>query len=68
MRWLIVMALLLVTTLASVEASSARVARITKVLPHLLDDKGRHTLSPSLYERDAYQAELRKNPDRYTTS
>lgn len=37
-------------------------ARITKVLPHLLDQKGRHTLSPSLYERDAYQAHLRRNP------
>ncbi len=36
--------------------------RIIKVLPHLLDAQGRHTLSPSLYERDAYQAILRKNP------
>jgi len=36
-------------------------ARIVKVLPHYLDLKGRHTLRPSLYERDAYQAELRKN-------
>jgi hypothetical protein len=40
----------------------AGTTRITKVLPHLLDEKGRHTLSPSLYERDAYQAFLRKNP------
>lgn len=32
---------------------------IQKVLPHLLDKKGRHTLSPSLLERDAYQAKLR---------
>jgi hypothetical protein len=30
----------------------------------MLDLKGRHTLSPSLYERDAYQAFLRKNPDQ----
>ena len=37
-------------------------ARILKVLPHLLDLEGRHTLSPSLYERDAYQAYLRRNP------
>src|SRR6185436_20092362 len=37
-------------------------ARIKKVLPQYLDAKGRHTLSPSLYERDAYQALLRKNP------
>jgi large subunit ribosomal protein L17 len=27
-----------------------------------LDAQGRHTLSPSLYERDAYQFHLRKNP------
>jgi len=39
-------------------------ARIIKVLPHLLDRDGRHTLSPSLYERDAYQSFLRKNPDK----
>ncbi len=39
-------------------------AKIIKVLPHYLDLEGRHSLSPSLYERDAYQALLRKNPDR----
>ena len=36
--------------------------KIIKVLPQLLDRQGRHTLSPSLYERDAYQARLRTNP------
>lgn len=36
--------------------------KVIKVLPHLLDAQGRHTLSPSLYDRDAYQFELRKNP------
>lgn len=36
-------------------------AKIYKVLPHLLDEEGRHTLSPSLYERDAYQVYLREN-------
>ncbi len=45
----------------SVNAGSAR---IIKVLPHYLDLKGRHSLSPSLYERDAYQAELRSNMDK----
>ncbi|PYJ84085.1 MAG: hypothetical protein DME22_14055 [Verrucomicrobia bacterium] len=44
--------------------AEAATARIIKVLPHLLDNEGRHTLSPSLYERDAYQAFLRKNPDK----
>jgi hypothetical protein len=42
--------------------SAAAATRIVKVLPHLLDEQGRHALSPSLYERDAYQAYLRKNP------
>jgi len=37
-------------------------ARIIKVLPHHLDQAGRASLSPSLYERDAYQAHLRRNP------
>lgn len=37
--------------------------RIIKVLPHLMDAKGRHTLSPSLYERDAYQQYLRRHPE-----
>ena len=36
--------------------------KVIKVLPHLLDREGRHTLSPSLYERDAYQARLRQHP------
>ena len=44
--------------------AGAATARIVKVLPHLLDNEGRHTLSPSLYGRDAYQAFLRKNPDK----
>jgi hypothetical protein len=35
---------------------------VVKVLPQLLDQHGRHTLSPSLYERDAYQLHLRKEP------
>jgi hypothetical protein len=37
--------------------------KIHKVLPHFVDRQGRHTLSPSLYERDAYQALLRLDPD-----
>ena len=38
--------------------------RLIKVLPQFLDLKGRNALSPSLYDRDAYQAILRQNPDR----
>ena len=47
----------------SVPAQAAQ-ARILKVLPHLMDLQGRHALAPSLYERDAYQAELRKHPEK----
>ena len=36
--------------------------RIKKVLPHYLDKQGKHTLSASLLERDAYQAQLRASP------
>ncbi|MCP5523823.1 MAG: hypothetical protein H7A46_19985 [Verrucomicrobiales bacterium] len=36
---------------------------ITKVLPHWLDQQGRHALSASLFERDAYQAHLRDHPE-----
>ena len=38
--------------------------RIIKVLPQLLDLKGRDSLSPSLYERDAYQVILRNRPEQ----
>ena len=40
---------------------SAATGRILKVLPQYLDRKGRNSLSPSLYERDAYQVYLREN-------
>jgi hypothetical protein len=36
--------------------------KVIKVLPQFLDAKGRASLDPSLYERDAYQAWLRKHP------
>lgn len=52
---------LLLCSSLCLEAGSAR---ILKVLPHYLDEEGRHSLSPSLYERDAYQAFLRANPDK----
>lgn len=55
--------LLSALSVASVPLAAAE-SKILKVLPHLLDLQGRHALSPSLYERDAYQAVLRKHPDR----
>jgi hypothetical protein len=57
MRWFMLVPLLI---LGLGRASGAE-AKIIKVLPHLLDRDGRHSLSPSLYERDAYQALLRKS-------
>lgn len=59
MRWL---CLALLVFFAS-SASAAAEPEIVKVLPHLLDLKGRNALAPSLYERDAYQVFLRENPD-----
>jgi hypothetical protein len=46
-------------------ASPARAAsaKLVKVLPHFVDQQGRIALSPSLYERDAYQALLRIHPE-----
>jgi hypothetical protein len=35
--------------------------RLVKVLPHYLDANGRHTLGPSLFDRDAYQYQLRQD-------
>ncbi len=55
---------LLLAALLPLLSAAATEARVLKVLPHRLDSQGRHALSPSLYERDAYQAELRAHPDR----
>ena len=35
---------------------------IRKVLPHLIDKKGRTSIAPGLFEREAYQRQLRSNP------
>jgi hypothetical protein len=53
-------AILLVGT-KSIEAGGAK---IIKTLPHYLDEQGRHTIHPSLFERDAYQQELKSHPER----
>jgi hypothetical protein len=42
----------------------AATGRVIKVLPTFLDLQGKHALSPSLYERDSYQAYLRKHPEK----
>ena len=48
--------------IAAALSAEAATGRIAKVLPQLLDLKGQHAISPSLYDRDAYQAYLRQNP------
>lgn len=50
--------------ISSCLCSQAGSPAILKVLPHYLDLEGRHALSPSLYERDAYQAFLRQHPEK----
>jgi hypothetical protein len=36
--------------------------RVIKTLPFLLDKQGQDSTSPSLFDRDAYQAQLRERP------
>ncbi len=59
MRWP-KLAVLIVLTFAIVAQADS--AKVIKVLPHFLDLKGRASLGPSLFERDAYQQELRAAP------
>ena len=59
MRWLPV---LFMSYLVFATAATAAEGRVYKVLPQYLDLKGRQSLTPSLYDRDAYQAKLRRNP------
>jgi hypothetical protein len=61
MRWLKYFLTAAVLVLPTFVLHAAE-AKIIKVLPHYLDKRGHHSLSPSLYERDAYQERLRKNP------
>ena len=60
MRRLLVI-LLLLGSLSATFASDAAGGRVVKVLPLLLDLKGRDAVSPSLYDRDAYQVYLRQH-------
>jgi hypothetical protein len=49
----------LIGWLAVAWSAPAATGRVMKVLPQFLDLKGRNSLTPSLYERDQYQALLR---------
>lgn len=50
--------------LLSTSVAWASEGEVSKVLSQFLDKKGRQSLAPSLYERDAYQAYLRKTPTK----
>jgi hypothetical protein len=63
MRRVLVLGLAGAFFLASVPVRAAT-GRVVKVLPEYLDLQGRNSISPSLYERDAYQALLRMHPER----
>ena len=43
-------------------AAGIEKGRVVKMLPLFLDLKGHDAVSPSLYDRDAYQAYLRQHP------
>ena len=53
--------LALMVLLAAAPLASAQSGKILKVLPEYMDLKGQTSLSPSLYDRDAYQAVLRRD-------
>jgi hypothetical protein len=56
--------LVLILLLLATFTVAADTGRVVKVLPHFLDLQGRSALSPSLYDRDAYQAQLRSHPEQ----
>jgi hypothetical protein len=57
----LLMTFLLLGSLAAAFASDAVTGRVVKVLPLFLDLQGHDAISPSLYDRDAYQAYLRQH-------
>jgi hypothetical protein len=57
----LLMIFLLLGSLAAAGAADTVTGRVVKVLPLFLDQKGRDAISPSLYDRDAYQAYLRQH-------
>ena len=62
MRRFLMMSLLLLAVLPALGGGVEK-GRIVKMLPLFLNSKGHDALSPSLYDRDAYQAYLRQHPN-----
>jgi hypothetical protein len=63
MRALLIL-LLTLGFFVTTHAADAATGRVVKVLPLLLDLQGRTALSPSLFDRDAYQAKLRQETNQ----
>lgn len=63
MRWMLI-PMFLFSLCIPAFAAGTNTGRIVKVLPQFLDLQGRTSITPSLYERDIYQAELHKHPER----
>jgi hypothetical protein len=60
--WLTMLCLLTLTA----RTYGAAEGKVIKALPEFLDSEGRSALSPSLYDRDAYQLYLRRHPAERT--
>jgi hypothetical protein len=60
----LLLSFLLLGSLSAAFAGDAATGRVVKVLPFFLDLNGQKALSPSLYDRDAYQAYLRRHADQ----
>ena len=58
MRWIALLVLAIMSGCVGVSKGG-----IVKVLPHYLDDQGRHSDGPSLLHRDVYQKKLRDEPE-----
>jgi hypothetical protein len=52
---------------AAAHAVDAVTGKVVKVLPFFLDQQGRDSTSPSLFDRDAYQAYLREHTNEVST-
>jgi hypothetical protein len=61
MRGLFFASLLLLGSLAGSPAADTATGRVIKVLPLFLDPQGRDAVTPSLFDRDAYQVYLRQH-------
>ncbi|HUA37808.1 MAG TPA: hypothetical protein VMA35_05335 [Candidatus Sulfopaludibacter sp.] len=64
MRRLLLLSLLLGSSLSTAFAGDVVTGRVVKVLPFFLDLKGQRALTPSLYDRDAYQTYLRRHANQ----